>query len=31
MVYNPTSPDANEEGYVAMPNVLRPLKEMTES
>mgnify|MGYP001547608414 CR=1 FL=1 len=21
MVYNPSSPDANEEGYVAMPNV----------
>ncbi|MFS0561213.1 flagellar basal body rod protein FlgC [Terribacillus sp. 179-K 1B1 HS] len=29
MVYNPTSPDANEEGYVAMPNV-DPLKEMTD-
>ncbi|MFJ6412038.1 flagellar basal body rod protein FlgC [Terribacillus saccharophilus] len=29
MVYNPSSPDANEEGYVAMPNV-DPLKEMTD-
>lgn len=29
MVYNPTSPDANEEGYVAMPNV-DPLQEMTD-
>ncbi|NSL51189.1 flagellar basal body rod protein FlgC [Calidifontibacillus erzurumensis] len=27
MVYNPDHPDANEEGYVAMPNV-DPLKEM---
>lgn len=29
IVYNPTSPDANDEGYVAMPNV-DPLKEMTD-
>lgn len=29
MVYNPASPDANEEGYVAMPNV-DPLREMTD-
>jgi flagellar basal-body rod protein FlgC len=29
MVYNPTSPDANEDGYVAMPNV-DPLREMTD-
>ncbi len=29
MVYNPDHPDANEEGYVAMPNV-DPLKEMVD-
>lgn len=28
-VYNPTHPDANEDGYVAMPNV-DPLKEMVD-
>lgn len=29
LVYNPTHPDANEEGYVQLPNV-DPLKEMTD-
>ncbi|MCA1030066.1 flagellar basal body rod protein FlgC [Bacillus timonensis] len=29
MVYNPEHPDANEEGYVEMPNV-DPLKEMVD-
>lgn len=29
VVYNPTHPDANEEGYVQMPNV-DPLQEMIE-
>ncbi|SHF51444.1 flagellar basal body rod protein FlgC [Ornithinibacillus halophilus] len=29
VVYNPTHPDANEEGYVQMPNV-DPLKEMVD-
>ncbi|WP_102346950.1 flagellar basal body rod protein FlgC [Bacillus sp. Marseille-P3661] len=29
MVYNPEHPDANNEGYVAMPNV-DPLKEMVD-
>lgn len=28
-VYNPTHPDANEDGYVTMPNV-DPLKEMVD-
>lgn len=26
MVYNPTHPDANEQGFVAMPNVNTPLE-----
>lgn len=29
LVYNPNHPDANEEGYVEMPNV-DPLKEMVD-
>ncbi|KGX88453.1 flagellar basal body rod protein FlgC [Pontibacillus litoralis] len=29
MMFNPNHPDANEEGYVAMPNV-NPLKEMVD-
>ncbi|MFC0524133.1 flagellar basal body rod protein FlgC [Pontibacillus salicampi] len=29
MVYNPNHPDANQDGYVAMPNV-DPLKEMVD-
>ncbi len=29
MVYNPNHPDANEDGYVQMPNV-DPLKEMVD-
>jgi flagellar basal-body rod protein FlgC len=29
LVYNPTHPDANDQGYVQMPNV-DPLKEMTD-
>lgn len=29
LVYNPNHPDANEEGYVQMPNV-NPLKEMVD-
>ncbi|AQX54043.1 flagellar basal body rod protein FlgC [Priestia flexa] len=29
LVYNPTHPDANEDGYVQLPNV-DPLKEMTD-
>ena len=29
LIYNPEHPDANEEGYVAMPNV-DPLKEMVD-
>ncbi|MRG85405.1 flagellar basal body rod protein FlgC [Salinibacillus xinjiangensis] len=29
MVFNPNHPDANEDGYVAMPNV-EPLKEMVD-
>ncbi|KGP73984.1 flagellar basal body rod protein FlgC [Pontibacillus yanchengensis] len=29
MMYNPNHPDANDEGYVAMPNV-DPLKEMVD-
>ncbi|MER2258493.1 MAG: flagellar basal body rod protein FlgC, partial [Priestia megaterium] len=29
LVYNPKHPDANDQGYVQMPNV-DPLKEMTD-